>query len=145
MRKLLLLRIETGNEGTFGIFSDPEGAFFGVMAEPPERSNEPFYSCIPPGEYLVEMDDSPRYGRVYHVRNVPGRTDILQHVGNWSGDKRLGFKTNSDGCQLFGERLGSLRVNGRWQRAVLRSGATMERFFEYMNGEPYMLTIREAF
>lgn len=50
--------------------------------EPPWQDNKPYESCIPEGVYQVEMSDSPKYGRALEIKGVPGRTDILFHVGN---------------------------------------------------------------
>lgn len=49
---------------------------------------------IPEGSYRVEFYDSPTKGRVPLLQNVPGRTMIEIHKGNW--------ETASEGCILVG-------------------------------------------
>jgi hypothetical protein len=110
-----LIRTDTSDEGTFGIllFDDT----FIHTIELPDRGNQPNLSCIPRGKYTLRLRHSPRYGNVYHVENVPGRTHILLHHGNYAGDKTLGFHTHSAGCILVGSKRG--RLSG--QNAVLAS------------------------
>jgi hypothetical protein len=77
---------------------------------------------------------------VYHVKDVPDRTYILKHPGNFAGDVAKGYKTNSNGCLLLGAKVGY--ING--QRAVLSSRPTLRKFMEAMNSEPYELKIMEV-
>ncbi len=65
--------------------------------------NQPFKSCIPPGKYEVKYlaeSASGKYKDVYHIQDVPGRSGILMHKGNWAGDADEGQRTDSTGCQL---------------------------------------------
>lgn len=48
--------------------------------------NLPFKSCIPEGEYMMQWSVSPKFGPSYHVTEVPGRTHILIHAGNYPSD-----------------------------------------------------------
>lgn len=144
MKTLLLHRMESGDQGTFGIIMDPESGFACYVAEPPWRENRPNDSCIPAGEYLVEPYESPHFGKVYHVKDVSGRSHILQHSGNVAGDRHKGLKTHTYGCQLFGRYLGHLRIAGRRQRAVLASRPTLRKFQDHMGMKPYKLIIKES-
>jgi len=80
---------------------------------------------------------SPKFGWVYHVTDVYGRTWILTHSGNLAGDRTRGYTTHTYGCILMGTYLG--RLNG--QRAVLLSRPTLRRFIAYMDRRDFELEI----
>jgi len=84
------------------------------------------------------MRKSPRFGWVYWVQNVEGRSWILTHYGNLAGDISKGWKTHSEGCTIVGQYHGLL--NG--QRAVLLSRLTLNKFIEHMKREDFTLTIQ---
>lgn len=131
-----LFRIKQSDQGTFGVLL-VDGEFFAFTLEPPERDNKPNLSCIPPGEYRVIWHRSPRYGWVYMLVDVLGRSFILTHWGNYGGDKSKGFKTHTLGCILLGSRLGILGS----QSAVLNSRPTVRRFFNKMSKANFNLSI----
>lgn len=55
---------------------------------------------IPLGSYEIEIRYSPRFKRpLPHLLNVPHRSDILIHSGNWPRD--------TEGCLLVGQILGT--------------------------------------
>lgn len=70
--------------------------------ERPWLDNEPFVSCIPSGAYTMRMRRSPVVERTsggefthgWEVTDVPGRTYIMVHPGNWS--------RNVEGCIAVG-------------------------------------------
>jgi len=107
----------------------------------PWRGNRRQISCIPPGTYNVEIRLSNKYGRIYWIRNVPNRSYILIHSGNFAGDTSKGYKTHVMGCILLGKKSGYLGG----QVAVLNSRITVRAFMEYMDYEPFELRIQEAF
>jgi len=137
-RKAILLRYSSDDQGTLGILATED--FFCYTLELPWRDNLPNVSCVPVGEYEVELRRSPKFGNVYWIKNIPGRSFILQHSGNLAGDKDKGYLTQTYGCQLLGQRIGFLEG----QKAVLNSRLTVKRFIEYMKGENYKLQIREV-
>lgn len=139
MRTVNIFRMERSDQGTLGIMSFED--FKCYTLELPWRNNEIGTSCIPAEEYDVEIRVSPKYGRVYWVRNVPKREWILIHSGNYAGDIEKGFKTHVRGCILLGQKKGYLGG----QRAVLNSRVTVRRFMEYMYYEPFKLKIWENF
>lgn len=65
--------------------------------ELPDKGNTVRQSCIPLGQYIVERYLSPRYGRCFRVLDVPNRTGILFHMGN--------YHYQSLGCILVGENV----------------------------------------
>ncbi|QJB56163.1 DUF5675 family protein [Pseudodesulfovibrio sp. zrk46] len=121
VNKVELLRLERSGEGTFGVLRVDERVFC-VTLEPPDRGNKVNVSCIPAGEYQCRRVDSPRFGRTFEVKGVPGRSHILLHSGNMVED--------TSGCVLLGSRFGLLRGN----RAVLESGRAFSGFMEKCSG-----------
>ena len=99
MKTLIIRRIVTGGQGTFGniIF---ENIPFALSLEREWLDNRTSVSCIPAGEYFCKRVDSPRFGNTFEVANVKGRTHILFHKGNLDDD--------SHGCILVGEEFGNI-------------------------------------
>ena len=129
-RTVRLCRLARSDHGTEGILLT--GDFSCKTLELPWRDNQRQISCIPPGEYNVEMRLSNKYGRVYWVRKVPNRTYILIHSGNYAGDVSKNFKSHVMGCILLGKVHGYLAG----QRAVLNSRISVRAFMrnmEYQN------------
>ena len=137
MKSIYIFRIPHGDQGTGGILFCPTTGFECRSIELPWRDNNVSISCIPKGTYMVEPFKSPKYGNTYIIKDVPGRSYILFHWGNWAGDKSKGFKSNSEGCILLGTKHGYLTN----QFAVLNSRTTVKRFLHTMNNEPFKLTI----
>jgi hypothetical protein len=76
----------------FGMFDDRtlgrltvDGTDF-YTVEKPWKENIPFESCIPNNFYKMGRVDSPKFGDVWEIKNVVGRTHILLHVGNSADD-----------------------------------------------------------
>lgn len=139
MRQVNLFRLKRSDQGTEGLLVT--GDFACRTLELPWRDNQRGISCIPYGEYNVEIRLSNKYGRIYWVRRVLNRTYILIHSGNFAGDKDKGYKTHVQGCILLGKRGGYLGG----QVAVLNSRITVRAFMEEMEYEPFKLRIQEAF
>lgn len=127
-----LIRLETGDDGTFGVLR-VDGKVHCVTLEPPDEDNRQNVSCVPEGEYVCRRIHSPRYGNTFEVADVPGRTHILFHPGNVVGDTR--------GCVLVGRQFGLLRGD----RAVLNSGKTFDGFMALSEGiDEFRLTIENV-
>lgn len=130
-----IVRSESSDHGTFGALCIGDEIL--MVGELPWKNNQRNVSCIPMGTYLCKMMLSPKFGMVYHIIDVPGRSHILFHVGNYVGDKGKGFKSDSDGCVVVGTKLGHLSG----QRAVLNSREGLKRFHELTNQEPFKLIV----
>ena len=63
--------------------------------ELPFNNNEPNISCIPNGTYRAFKRVSPKNGLVLELRDVPGRTFIQIHAGNYT--------RQIQGCILVGD------------------------------------------
>lgn len=139
MRRAILLRKDSSDEGTFGQIAAAKIVLF--TGELPNRDNQPSISCIPEGEYDVIWTWSPRFSRMmYLIANVPSRTGVRKHSANLMGDVLKGLKSQLNGCIALGEKLGWIDK----QKALLLSVPAVRRFEEAMNREPFKLEIRYA-
>jgi len=139
MENVWLWRMRRHNQGTEGILFT--NGFNCKVLELPWRDNKQNISCIPSGEYETIIRVSPRFGTIYWVLKVEGRSYILIHSGNWAGDVEMGYKTHVAGCILIGKVFGYLMG----QRAVLNSRITVRAFMDHMKNQPFILNIMEAF
>lgn len=136
MSEVKLVRFAESDEGTRGVMTLPSGKQFATM-ELPWRENRRTISCIPTGEYVCVWAKSPRFGMCYHVLDVPNRSEVLFHNGNYAGDESKGLKTDSNGCILVGEKHGILGG----QRAVLSSKVSRALFESLMAGKNFTLIV----
>lgn len=139
MKTVQLYRLKRGDYGTMGILMAP--GFTCYTLELPWKNNQRNVSCIPGGEYTVKIRISPKYGKVYHVKDVPNRSFILIHSGNWAGDTSKGLRSHVNGCILLGKSRGKLAG----QPAVLNSRITVKKFMSIMNYQPFTLKINDGF
>lgn len=135
-----LVRGPSTDQGTFGRL------FFGGQVvhtvELPWRDNAKQRSCIPPGSYQCSIVNSPKFGRVYGVHNVPGRSHVLIHAANVAGDTELGWESQLHGCIATAEKLGAIKTpSGRMQRAGLISRPALRRLMAWADGKPFTLEI----
>ena len=131
---LEIIRVEENFEyGTFGILRINKEVFC-VTLEPSDEENASNISSIPAQQYICRRVNSPKYGDVFEVTNVPGRTHVLIHAGN--------VDEHTTGCILLGQYFGKLRGD----RAVLNSGKTLTEFMRRMTMYNSLhLTIKEEF
>jgi len=93
--------------------------------ELPWEQNRNRKSCIPPepgenGVYRFERHESPQFGRCIWIKDVPGRSEILIHAGNYVSD--------TAGCILVGDTPTDL--NGDGLTDVTRSQETLDELIE---------------
>lgn len=131
MIDLLLSRIATNDNGTFGVLLwnyQP----FALSLEDPWRNNKRGMSCIPAGTYSCKRVNSPKFGDTFEVTDVQSRTHILFHKGNTHED--------TEGCILIGEEFGVLTG----EPALLASRKGFAEFQSLTsNMESFILGIRE--
>lgn len=137
MKTIYIFRIPQGDQGTGGILFCPETGFECKTIELPWKHNQQSISCIPTGTYTVTPFKSPKYGSTFMITNVEGRSYILFHWGNFAGDVTKGFKSNSKGCIILGQKHGYLEG----QFAVLNSRVTFYKFIHTMKNEQFKLII----
>jgi len=140
MKLATLQREPSSDEGTYGTLRFDGQQVYTI--ELPWRDNQRQISCIPPGRYECAIVGSPKFGRVYEVKNVPGRSAVLIHSANLAGDLTKGWTTQLQGCIAPGERRGTMiNVSGKMQRAVLVSRPALRRFMQWAGDEPFTLEI----
>lgn len=137
MRTATLERIETGDDGTYGLFTSDSG-FQCYTGELPWRGDAHDISCIASGIYVVNYRLSVAHKKnLYHVEyaNRPG-TEI--HSGNWVGDVSRGLRSDAKGCVIPGRAIGELVG----QKAVISSRDALEALENDLERLPFRLTIK---
>ena len=133
----LLTRVESSDQGTFGILEFRGHRFF--TGELPWRNNASNVSCIPKGRYIASFTLSPRFKRkMYLVEPVKRRAGIRIHPANLMGDKAKGYRCQLNGCVSLGDKLGV--IDG--QKSVLLSAPAVRRMEELAKGLPFELEIK---
>lgn len=136
-----LTRGPSTSAGTFGRIQCGDSLTLHTV-ELPWRDNLTGKSSIPLGTYRCEIVNSPRFGRVYGLRDVPGRSNILIHAANFGGNTELGFDSDLLGCIAPAMTLGALtNRQGITQQAGLRSKEALARLMEWGAGRPFELVI----
>lgn len=138
--EVFIQRGKGDDQGTIGLLKIPALEWGCFVNELPDRSNERGFSRINPGRYLVRWHNSPKFGLVPWLQQVPERSAILMHSGNFAGDTRKGWRSDVLGCIEFGYKVAMM--NG--QRAVLNSRSTRDTFTRLMGGMEFYLTISDG-
>lgn len=139
--KATIRRGQPTDTGTFGSLTF--GRTTRHTLELPWRDNARQRSCIPVGVYQCALVRSPRFGVVYEVKDVPGRTHILIHPANLAGDIEKGWETELHGCIAPAVRLGAMKNDiGRMQPAGLVSRTATRELMEWAGGKSFTLEIQ---
>lgn len=80
------------------------GDFQCVSLELPDLDNQSRISCIPEGEYTAFKRVSGRNGNVFQLEDVPGRSYIQGHSGNYT--------SQIQGCIVFGDAIKDINHDG---------------------------------
>lgn len=137
MKTAVIQRGKSTDQGTPGVFCCAEVGFSCKLMELPWRDNRVGYSYIPAGEYMVKPYVSPKFGKVYYITGVPGRSAVLFHSGTWAGDALKNYRTHSRGCVLTCTKHGVVAN----QKAGLLSKDALRRLKEAIGDEPFKLII----
>ncbi len=83
-----------------------------------DRNNERNVSNVPTGTYPLVWENSPKFGMVWELKDVPNRSECKIHVANmWD---------EINGCIAPGTYLGELNADGYYD--TLASGDALKRF-----------------
>lgn len=127
--KLLITRFSHEENQTLGygiVFNDSNGVQYTFSTlELPWKENARRISCIPVGEYKVVKRWSEKYKNHFHVLDVPNRSYILLHSGN--------YNRHTLGCILCGKS--HLDINGDGERDLTSSKPTMKKLNEILPDE----------
>ena len=148
MKTLRLRRVVIGYHATYGVLVDPELQPICVTLEDPWMDNMKNISCIPEGVYICREVESGRFGWSWYVQDVPGRSGILFHAGNWAGERGVSSGTgagDTTGCILLGQSFGVPRIIGADGRVgVVSSRRAMEKFHKLLEDETKFCLIVES-
>jgi len=122
--KICVERIETDENQTLGkLYAyKPNGelVFHCLTMELPWKQNRRRVSCIPEGTYPANLHTSPKFGPSIWVKNVPSRSEILIHKGNYHRDTL--------GCILPGAQF--IDIDGDGYKDVTSSSKTTKKLIE---------------
>ncbi len=90
----ILFVVDELNRGIYNCFA----------LELPDFGNKNNVSNIPVGTYKVVKRTSVKYGNHFHILDVPNRSFILIHSGN--------YFTQTEGCVLVGKELSDINKDG---------------------------------
>lgn len=122
--KAVLTRQPSSDKQTLGelvLFDGDKKIFSCKTLELPWKDNKRQVSCIPKGEYEVVFRDKGKFRRHYHVKNVPGRTWILIHTGN--------YHSQILGCILVGNAFSDINADGYLD--VINSRKTLDALLSH--------------
>lgn len=108
--KLILSRTKLTREtlGTYYVMDGYKELFKCKCLELPWLDNQKNISCIPDGVYDVEKYSSVKHPDTFWIKDVPNRTGILIHMGNYATVRAI----NTAGCQMAGLDFADIDGNG---------------------------------
>lgn len=137
MLELLIERLSDNQFQTIGtgyVLKDDYVQYEFNTLELPWRENQFQISCIPTGKYRCIKRKSDKYKKHFHVLDVPNRSLILIHHGN--------FHVDTLGCIIAGSDLKDINNDGFID--VVNSKKTMKKLLNILPNE-FDLTIRNCF
>lgn len=136
--RIVTIKRSYGKEQTTGELSAlNNGATFACQTlELKWLDNAKNISCVPAGKYQCKMTFSPkRLKNVYQLQNVPGRSSIQFHSGNYAAGKIKDI----EGCILLGTGFQDINKDGIPDIIVSRE--TVKAFEQFMGGKEFTLII----
>lgn len=100
--------------------------------ELPYVSNEKNISCIPAGYYIAQYRKSPSNGDVIELKNVPNRSYIQIHAGNYT--------SQIEGCILVGDSLADINKDGMLD--VTNSKETLDKLLAWAGKNEFILIVK---
>ena len=138
LNNILLTRL-TGNSkqttGSLIVHGNIKNHARFTTIELPYLANKPFVSCIPSGNYKAKKVLSQTFGWCIQILNVPNRSGILLHYGN--------FYTNSKGCILIGKIF--FHINDDLQIDITNTREALKELNSYFTpNKIFNITIQQA-
>ena len=99
------------------------------------KDNQRNISCIPKGEYFTVIHESPKFGKCFWLQNVPNRSEILIHRGNFYDDIL--------GCILVGQEHAD--IDGDGYRDVTSSSKTVKELLDLVDKDVLTVHINNNF
>lgn len=165
LRKVILTRLPTSDEGTFGQLITDSG-WFCVTGELTWHNDAENTSCITANIVLCQYLWSEKHQRkVYHIVGIimgyddagkpilqplpDGRTEVEIHSANLMGDPSKGYVKQLLGCIALGQQVvifpaGTLPGQTKDQRGVTGSFDDVLAFEQEMSNQDFELWIRWA-
>lgn len=91
-QQLVLTRFQEDDKQTLGtleLYNNKEKLFECKTLELADKGNQKRISRIPEGHYKVLKHISPNFGKSLWIQDVPNRSEILIHVGNFAYQRKL--------------------------------------------------------
>jgi hypothetical protein len=132
--EILLLRKRHGGQTLGNAIVYVEGVMMKQFKtlELPWKDNQRGVSCIPPGRYVMRVRTSERHGRHLELIDVPGRSLILIHTGNYAESiNPTTGQSDIKGCILPGVAYADLNGDGIWD--ITASRRTMNSLMDIIN------------
>jgi len=106
--KILIERYDYSNKQTIGrihLLNDKDTVIESYYSlELPDKDNRKRISCIPEGIYMAHKHTSPKFGKCLWIKDIPNRSEVLIHRGN--------YYTDILGCILIGSDLKDINKDG---------------------------------
>ena len=133
--RLIIDRIYNTYQTESSIRLEDNGIIFSLKGlELPWKNNHKHISCIPQGKYKATNHISPAFGKSIWIKDIPNRSEILIHVGNFIGSNiNNGDDPESDGCILVGSEF--LDLTGDGINDLVNSRVTIDKLYELVKDE----------
>jgi len=98
-----------------------------LTLELPWNNNQKSFSCIPEGKYEVSKIYSPKFGKCFLLNNVPNRSAIEIHKGNYAS---LTGVSDTSGCILPGMAFEDINDDGTLD--IIQSGHALTKMLNIL-------------
>lgn len=122
---------ETQTESIIKLYDGNDIIFTCLCLELPWKKNKPNISCIPRGLYKATKHISPKFGKTVWIKDVPERSEILIHKGNYLGSNNPKTGTpDSLGCLIIGTHYADFNNDGIYE--IANSDFTMNVLYSLL-------------
>lgn len=98
-----------------------------LTLELPWNNNQVSFSCIPEGTYETTKIYSPKFGKCFLVNDIPDRTAIEIHKGNYASLMGL---SDTSGCILLGMAFEDINEDGEID--IIQSGYALTKMLNIL-------------